>query len=374
MLRVFPPRIRSDQRRGFTLIELLVVIAIIAILIALLLPAVQQAREAARRSSCKNNLKQLGLAMHNFHDVNKQFPTLDCQPKFRDPNYTGTDRYDGWYSSRDRWSFLVALLPHLEQKPLYDTFMSSNLGVNVPWDENVTINRQRLPVLLCPSDEQADYARGSLQIGPTSYHGNRGDYLVDHNWWECRGVFGRGNATMHNMASITDGTSNTAMIAECKIGKQNSRAVSLGIANGAWGDGNGQPPSACLARVGADGQLTGDIQGGDWQIGWRWTDSLAVYTGYFHLVPPNGPSCGNNGESWNMVTASSYHPGGVHVIFVDGSVHFISNNINAGNPTLRVTDMPQYAGGDTQAYSGPSPYGVWGALGSSSGGETNVNF
>jgi prepilin-type processing-associated H-X9-DG protein len=88
------------------------------------------------------------------------------------------------------------------------------------------------------------------------------------------------------------------------------------------------------------------------------------------MLPPNGPSCGNTGESWAIITASSYHPGGVNVLMVDGAVVFISETINAGDPTRTVQDMPQFAGGNPQDYSGPSPYGVWGALGTAFGGES----
>jgi prepilin-type N-terminal cleavage/methylation domain-containing protein/prepilin-type processing-associated H-X9-DG protein len=362
---------KTSSRRGFTLIELLVVIAIIAILIALLLPAVQQAREAARRSSCKNNLKQLGLALHNFHDIYKEFPTSTHQEVFRDPRWAGQQQSDsGWGSGRDRWSYAVALLPQIEQKPLYDQFIASHLARTRPWHNNA-FNRTRLSVLLCPSDPGSNFVHRS-PLGPISYHCNRGDYWLDYGWWESRGVFGRGGRTVLNMASITDGTSHTAALAECKIGVQSSRMVTLGIATGVSGSGwDDQPPSDCLARVDPNTKLlTGSIQGGSWQVGWRWADAHHNYTAYFHMLPPNGPSCGSSGESHALISASSYHPGGCNVLFVDGSVHFISENINAGNPTGRMRDMPEFAGGNPQDYLGPGPYGVWGALGTSRSGES----
>lgn len=114
------------RKRGFTLVELLVVIAIIGILIALLLPAVQAAREAARRSQCTNNLKQLGLALHNFHDVNNRLPASSHDPIFLDPTYRD---YRG---ERDKWSYLVLILPYIEQKALYDDLVQNCLGHGWP--------------------------------------------------------------------------------------------------------------------------------------------------------------------------------------------------------------------------------------------------
>jgi prepilin-type N-terminal cleavage/methylation domain-containing protein/prepilin-type processing-associated H-X9-DG protein len=371
-IRTGSPR-RHQDRRGFTLIELLVVIAIIAILIALLLPAVQQAREAARRSSCKNNLKQLGLALHNFHDVYKEFPTAIRQEVFRDPRWAGLQQNDsGWGSGRDRWSYAVALLPQIEQKPLYDQFLANELGKTRPWN-NRAFNRTRLPVLLCPSDPGSNFVHRSA-LGPISYHANRGDFWQSWTAWESRGVFGRGGRTVLNMAAITDGTSNTAAIAECKIGILSSKKVTEGIARDV-GYFRGAPPSICLAEVGAGDLYTGNVMTNGWQIGWRWADSRTPYTSYEHLLPPNGPSCGRDGENDSFVTASSYHPGGVQVLMLDGSVRFVSETINAGNPTLTVQDMPGYAaGGNPQDYLGPSPYGVWGALGTSRSGEVLGDF
>ena len=365
-------------RSGFTLIELLVVIAIIAILIALLLPAVQQAREAARRTQCRNNLKQLGVALHNFHDVYNRLPAANHDPLYRDPN----DRsawWRGWGNCRSRWSYLILLLPYLEQSNLYEDFMNNMLGQDpnsggtrcCPWwggSRCGRINQKRLDVMICPSDSQSEYTQRS-GLGPTSYHANRGDYWLDWHWWECRGVFGRGNRVIVDFDLIKDGTSNTAAIAECKIGVRSSKKVTEAIARDVQSY-NGAPPSLCLACVGAGNMYTCNVETGSWQIGWRWTDAINPYTLYYHMLPPNSASCGQRGERWAIVTASSYHPGGVNVLFCDGSVHFISESIDAGDPTMTVQQMPQFAGGNPQDYLGPSPYGVWGALGTSRSGET----
>ncbi|MFW6170146.1 MAG: DUF1559 domain-containing protein [Planctomycetota bacterium] len=342
------------KRRAFTLVELLVVIAIIGILVALLLPAVQAAREAARRTQCVNNLKQLGLACHNFHDVHKEFPTASHQPLL-----------SGSWS--DRWSYLTVLLPFMEQQPLYDEFMNNYLGQSQPWNQN-DLTRTQIAGFMCPSDGQADAPADQPQN--TSYHCNRGDYRLDWNWNECRGVFGHGNHQHHKFGSITDGTSNTMMISEVACGVHGgSRQVREGIATGWDGSGwDGGPPAGCLAREGADGMLTGDIEEEHegWQKGFRWGDAHSIYTQWHPVLPPNKPTCGNHGEQNVMVTASSYHPGGVNVVFVDGSVHFITESVDAGDPTVGVSDIKPHR---PQDYAGPSLRGVWGAMASSFGGE-----
>ena len=367
-----------NQRKAFTLVELLVVIAIIGILIALLLPAVQAAREAARRSQCTNNLKQLGIAMHNFHDTFKEFPCTACQTSLREPGYVGLPQ-DGWGNGRDRWSYLTVLLPFFEQGAMHDKLMADHVGITRPWDTNMNRNSNfptdtpndltltRMTTIICPSDAQANSTVGT-DLAPTSYHCNRGDYWLGWNWHECRGVFGRGGKTVQNMAGIKDGTSNTMAISECKIGILGSKKVTEAIATGAGG-ANGAPPSLCVQMVGADKQYTGGVETGGWQIGWRWADAIVPYTPWYTMLPPNGPSCGVRGENWSIVTASSYHPGGCNVCMCDGSVRFMSETISAGDPTMTVQQMPQWGGGDPQRYSGPSPYGVWGSLGTARGGE-----
>lgn len=350
-----------EARGAFTLVELLVVIAIIGILIALLLPAVQAAREAARRSQCTNHLKQIGLGLHNFHDVNKEFPTATHQKLLVDPTYRD------WRNNRHRWSYAVVLLPYVEQKAMYDEAIKNQVGITVPWTVNA-FNSARIPVYLCPSDGQSGYTHRNA-LGPISYHANRGDYWLNWDWWECRGVFGNGYRTVHSFSTITDGASNTIAVSECKIGVSGSKKVTEAIARGV-ASYNGAPPSLCLAVVGPDRQYTGAVETGGWQIGWRWSDSRTPYTTFYPMLPPNSASCGQTAETWAIVSASSYHPGGVNCLFCDGAVRFISETINAGDPTKTVRDMPGFAGGNPQDYTGPTPYGVWGALGTSRSGET----
>jgi len=354
------------KRKGFTLAELLVVIAIIGILVALLLPAIQAAREAARRSECVNNLKQLAIATQNFHDTYGRFPVASNEREFM--NYTGAPaRPPGNYH---RWSYLVALLPFIEQQSLYEDFLANHLGQTTPWS-NTTLTMAKISAIICPSDSNASTAPG-VNGGkqPTSHHCNRGDYRLNYDWDECRGVFGDGTKKYHTMASITDGTANTMLISEVKIGLRGSRKVGEAFANG-WGFTNGGPPAPCLARELPDGTLSGSLQGGDWLAGWRWADSHSIYSQWHVVLPPNRPSCGNSGEDFAMITASSDHPGGVNVVFVDGAVQFIADSIDAGDPNAAEASSPLLVDpGRPQDYAGPTLRGVWGALGSSFGGES----
>jgi prepilin-type processing-associated H-X9-DG protein len=331
--------------------------------VALLLPAIQAAREAARRTQCVNNLKQLGLAVQNFHDTHKAFPTASHQRLLAVPGTT-----NDFTGNRHRWSYLVVLLPFIEQGPLYDEFMANHLAITVPWGTDA-LTTAKIPAILCPSDGGAIGAQANVRQ-PTSYHCNRGDYRLNYDWHECRGVFGRGDQRYLTMSGITDGTSNTMLISECVVGVQGSRRVTEAFANG-WGADNGGPPAPCLARVDASGMLTGSLQGPDWLSGWRWADSHSIYTQWHPVLPPNSPSCGNTGEDWALMTASSRHPGGVNVVFVDASTHFISDSVDAGDPTAAERNSPLLVDPNRpQDYNGPSFRGVWGALGSSRSGES----
>jgi prepilin-type N-terminal cleavage/methylation domain-containing protein len=283
-------------KRAFTLIELLVVIAIIAVLIALLLPAVQQAREAARRSQCKNNLKQLGLAIHNYHDTNLKFP-LNRHSGRNLPNNFGSI---GW---------IAMALPYMDQAPLY---MSINGSA-----QNVAARRRIIPGLLCPSNTQPstvvnqghggdDWGSG-LDGGRTDYVGNMGWMHAGHrdcplgiyggNWngaaWAdqniggnsvmagCNGVIGWQGCI--NLSAITDGTSNTLAIMEDM--HWNSKA-------------NKSTPQ-------------GDA---------LWMGAWAIHS---TKMPINFDPAGDfRCDQW-----SSNHVGGAHGLMADGSVRFVNENV-----------------------------------------------
>ncbi len=232
-------------RKGFTLVELLVVIAIIGILIALLLPAVQAAREAARRSQCTNNLKQLALAVHGFHDVKKKFPPSSNNLDFKQVT---NDRY-----SWQRIGFTVPLLPWIEQQSLYDLVIEYTLTDQRPWSRGdfpggtgrPSPYKATIATLLCPSDPTKQPASDS---GYTSYHCNHGDIWMGWDWWEWRGTFGNGEKGSCGFESMTDGSSNTLLLAELAIGKtpNNGAPIKGGVANGEP-MGAGLSPAPCLA-------------------------------------------------------------------------------------------------------------------------------
>jgi len=353
------------RNRAFTLVELLVVIAIIGILIALLLPAVQAAREAARRAQCSNNLKQVGLGLHNFHDTYKRLPAAGHEPLFQ--------KYGGeWY----RWSYLAALLPFVEQKPLYDQLGATNSFAQWPDGNSAPTCKVLLNSFICPSDygSAAALFASNGNSAPVSYHCNRGDQWLNWDWYEGRGPFCRGDKKPVNFALVRDGTSNTMAVAEVCIGVPGSRRVTeaSALSVGAY---NSAPPSLCLQRVGPDRQLTGTIETrAHCQLSARWM-CASIYTQWLPMLPPNGPSCANaHNEDWLLTTASSRHPGGLNVAFLDGSVKFMSETIDAGDPTRTATSPPPgfpplVDTNRPQDYTGPSLYGVWGSLGSMAGGE-----
>ncbi len=351
------------KRRAFTLVELLVVIAIIGILVALLLPAVQAAREAARRMSCTNNLKQLALAVHNHHDVHKEFPPSCCNMEF---NSLFQNRF-----SWQRMSYITPLLPFIEQQPLYDDVIAYTFEDRRPWSGNNMADgsnspyRRDVPALLCPSDTNKDLPADYTKA--TSYHCNHGDIIMNWDWDEWRGPFGDGSRSKCSFGTLSDGSSNTIMLAEVAIGRHGSTMCPVigGIAVGVgWNQGSN--PTECLARVGPNDILTGSCESNTgWQLGRRWGDAHSIYTTFFTILPPNGPTCGATGESWAIPTASSHHPTGVNVALCDGSVRFVAETIDAGDPTT----IPPSMGGRPQDYSGPSLWGIWGALGTTRGGE-----
>ena len=376
--------------RGFTLVELLVVIAIIGILIALLLPAVQAAREAARRMQCTNNLKQLGLAMHTYHDANRSFPAIRCGPM-------------DWIS----WgmhSFRIMLLPYYEQTALYSVITanspppSANHESSNPaecWASAFGSEPYRTPIstLNCPSDGSAMTSAG---WAGANYMGSLGDapwMLSREDLRNTRGFFGGGHGGWHDlpkddpaihsflrasfrgMGALVDGTSNTIMLSEAVKGTTASgRMIKGNIA--VIGDDHveGTHTAAECARVRVSGgssfsdvpRTTPSVRGGG-----TWGDGRSHAAGFQTILPPNAPTCsqrsGGIGQGGGFYSASSNHTGGVNVGGADGSVQFVSDTISCETPNTLGHNTLTPARVNP---SGISPYGVWGALGSINGGES----
>ena len=334
---------RHVRRCGFTLIELLVVIAIIAVLIALLLPAVQQAREAARRSQCKNNLKQIGLALHNYHDVFNKFCDLRGGPN------------DGAGRGGDECGF-VRLLPYLDQAASYAQIPQNNT-VPVCWDGTFVVWRTQLQVLQCPSSLPTTL---QSNVAAKNYHFCVGTTINDNYAGATNGLFQFSQKGYKGMRDCTDGSSNTIAVAERGAGVQGSMSI---IGNAAYNvSGFDTNPTICKALQGANMTYNTGTSVSSWGQGSLWPFGHPHWSAVTTVLPPNSPSCisigDNASNAWGIHTPSSYHVGGVHALLADGSVRFISNNIDAGN----------YGAGS------PASFGTWGALGTAAGSEALSNF
>ena len=299
-------RQRSSAHAGFTLVELLVVIAIIGILIALLLPAVQAAREAARRMQCSNNLKQLALGLHLYHDVNNRFPVGSGR---RDPREPGNN--EGLNTSIIGW--MARLLPYTEQTALYDqidwTREPGNTGVNV------NVMKVDLPFARCPSDTAVDRPRDAY--APTNYVACQGTNGRGFDWLKPDGLFMI--TRQRSMRDVTDGTSNTMALSECMVNRPWVKRYGSDTAG--W--------NACLAGTAPpidSNQGTNGIRG----YSWFYTKEMSVWS-YTARLPPNDPlSANHEPEVWTnygFFPARSRHPGGVNVALADGSVQFIGDSI-----------------------------------------------
>ncbi|MCA9075219.1 MAG: DUF1559 domain-containing protein [Planctomycetaceae bacterium] len=332
------------RQTGFTLIELMVVIAIIAILIALLLPAVQQAREAARRTQCKNNLKQIGLAIHNYLDAYRFLPPSACI----DPDVTVT-------GNNGSWGVHGRILPYLDQNNLY-----RNVDLTTAWDFQDAINNLKVPGYACPSDPLSDTVRdpggGKSFLYPTNYGFNFG------TWFVYDPVTGRGgdgafypNASLR-LSAMSDGTTNTLLVSEVKAWQPYRR--------------NAGPPSTAVPDTLAEAEAT-VASGADFKNTGHteWPDGRVHHHGITTVMVPNSVvecddgsgnilDCdynswqeGKNGiagkPSYAIITSRSYHAGMVQVALCDGSARSISDSIDRS---------------------------VWRALGTRNGGEVVGEF
>jgi len=351
-------------KRGFTLVELLIVIAIIGILVGLLLPAVQSARESARKMNCTNQLKQFGLALHNYADSCKRFPAGSGGTSASHP--LGNNR---------RINAMVALLPYVEESGLYNMIQTPQTfgsfafssGGSSPWDSNYDPWGSQFQVkgMNCPSDSPiGDLKNGRWAGGraaTTSYsfcHGDHQSEIRNQGAYQRRGLFG--TYSFIGFKDISDGTSNTIAISE-RCFPRDARSLFGHTVEGLMGIAAN--PALCLAQANfatrqflTSANLSSYATGGS-----RAYDGMPIYTGFNAILPPNSPSCLTGSiSSQGVISAQSWHMGGVNVVFADGSIRFISESIHAGNS------------GATENLLGRSPYGVWGALATINGSETTT--
>ncbi|MDO5553207.1 MAG: DUF1559 domain-containing protein [Planctomycetia bacterium] len=352
---------------AFTLVELLVVIAIIGILIALLLPAVQAAREAARRMQCTNNLKQWALGLQNYHDVVSQMPPM------------------GYNSDVYRFSWMVMLLPYIEQQSAYEMIAAGGTAASVSgtvdyypfchgamddpraawtWVNDYKPWGHKFSIRFCPSDISGTIEPEKDFPGCANYRACLGDTYFNNGTLDARsrGVFMKIKG--RDFSAILDGTSNTICISEALVSPPGSDVQNR--ANLIFGEWSVPSISDCINFPKAAGATAWSYMGRRWCEGSVWS------AGFFTIVPPNGPNCqyksGRFEEFWHIfASASSQHSGGANVALVDGSVRFVSNTVDCGDTLASVIGV----GPDVdQCPTGESLFGVWGAYGSINGGET----
>ena len=412
---------------AFTLVELLVVIAIIGILIALLLPAVQAAREAARRMQCTNHLKQMGLALHNFADAHRSripagsYSLIFKEIDSRSPYYAGGS--DWWDENRARFSGFPLFLPYIEQTALWDlanSYCNNGTDMNTfcpwMWTPHYPAGNSGAALLCafvspistfhCPSDGTVFGGPGKpLDSCPNPYNGSQrnastnyrlcwGDVTTNWTSWEGRGPFTNEMRVPRTIASFVDGMSNTIVFSEAVIGDSGKAyKVRGGIAlidyrdGGSFGELSPVPALVFAAVAGKDYAAGVKVAGIDTapteMSGSRYCDSAGMFSGFHTFMPPNGPSfqyLGTGGgqmgdrDNYGTTAANSNHTGGVNACLADGSVHFFSETIDTGElrNNITVRQVMERQGGNAsrpQDFSSPSPYGVWGALGTVAAGD-----
>ncbi|MEO1619109.1 MAG: DUF1559 domain-containing protein [Planctomycetota bacterium] len=400
-------------RRGFTLVELLVVIAIIGILVGLLLPAVQAAREAARRMSCSNNFRQIGLAIHNYHSAYKQLPIHGvgtASPGGAAPAFGNAGPTNNWWvnhshSNSWRLSALVGLTAFMEQQGIWETISNPNsrdstdpsIIYNPPWPPMGPVPTQaryipwttEIPTLRCPSDPGV----GLPALGRTNYAVNLGDSyfwsvqgptqlsggaMIDNaNWARNSNAADRGMFVQHKRSKfrdVLDGLSNTIAMGEIAtdLGDRDARTIadndttqhlvqirdnpSFLIDQGFL---DPERPQFWIDSVGVWNATNGR--------GFRWADHRNEMTCIHTVLPPNSPLGAQRFPGGRtLAPPSSRHQGGCHILMGDGAVTFITDSVEAGNQR---SGMVWHNGVGPQAPGSQSPYGLWGALGTRANSE-----
>ncbi|QDV85952.1 DUF1559 domain-containing protein [Planctomycetes bacterium TBK1r] len=405
---------QSKKRTGFTLVELLVVIAIIGILVGLLLPAVQAAREAARRMSCSNNFRQIGLGVHNYYAAHKQQPVQGTGTNANSSTGWGAGGGNvtsgGGYSSR-RLSFLVGIMPFIEQQALWDKISNplrentngsvmtgswNPMGPN-PWVQDGYVPwASEIPTLRCPSDP----GTGLPAQGRTNYAACLGDshYVYQYTYPNGNGGSGGypGGVSLAQVAQRSqaghrgmfrprvdmkfrdtlDGLSNTIMCGEIatdlgdRDARTDPRVVSGSSARAPSAGDSYTDPSTCDDMLDPERPRfwlrTGVtlIPSADDKRGFRWADWGPVFSGFYTIHGPNTPSCilSTFARTYGgTMSASSRHQGGAHVLMGDGAVKFVTDSIDAGNASSTI--VYYFDNANQNMVGRASPFGVWGALG-----------
>ena len=382
----------NRMRAAFTLVELLVVIAIIGVMVGLLLPAVQAAREAARRMQCGNNVKQLSLGLHNYHAAYNKFPMGSGGTGNADTQAAAQDSLN----NRRRLSGLIGLLPFIEQMSLWEQISNpwtngtnnapamgnftgtdgANQGgfVYTPWATQVGTYRCPSDPIVMPGTAQTNYAfcygDGSRLVG-ANWEGATEGFAEDKG--AKRGVFTR--LYQFGFRDILDGTSNTIAMGEIGVGGAGDLSTTAhAITGGLPGGSPIQIARACKTGTHLDAARPKFYVAGSAVMlrGRRWNDGHHSYTGFQTILPPNSPSCRNDG--WThysaVLSVASYHQGGAHVLMSDGAVKFVTDSIEAGNAERGTVTSNHTAHPNYSPAGSASPYGLWGALGSRGAKET----
>lgn len=413
--------VNRSRHRAFTLVELLVVIAIIGVLVGLLLPAVQAAREAARRMSCSNNVKQIGLGLHNYHAAFGQLPIQGTGPTNENVRTTGAaEASNGTGFTRLELSYLVGLLPFVEQQSLWDQIsnpMVEDDGDRWPaFGPRPSFNSEGYPPWItevatfrCPSDPgvglpahgRSNYAactgdgfynaedgatvwQGLSASGSWQYQSNQ--LAMERTRCGLRGAFVTRLTT--KFRDFTDGLSNTIAVGEIMSGLNDNDKRTVGTKSPSKGGALQvlDNPNRCKVLNFVDSSrptfwdmtVVNTIYGPESRRGFRWADFHTLQTQFNTILPPNSEIClVGDSDTYGTAGTSSRHQGGSHLLFADGAVKFITNSIEAGNSNspcvyCKATSTEKNS---VLPSGSPSPYGLWGALGTRASKEViNAEF